>query len=62
LHAGFNNPVVEEKKYSCEKCSKRYKNLNGLKYHKKATHKSVEDVATAPFSLATGMSFSKNLH
>jgi len=59
LHAGFNNPVVEEKKYSCEKCSKRYKNLNGLKYHKKATHKSMEDVATAPFSLATGMSFSK---
>jgi len=59
LHPGFNNPVIEEKKYSCEKCNKRYKNLNGLKYHKKASHKSVEDVAAAPFSLASGMSFSK---
>jgi hypothetical protein len=62
LHSNFNNPVVEEKKYSCEKCTKRYKNLNGLKYHKKATHKSAEDVATAPFSLATGMSFARHLH
>ena len=59
LHPGFNNPVIEEKKYSCEKCSKRYKNLNGLKYHKKASHKSVEDVAASPFSLASGMSFGK---
>lgn len=59
LHPGFNNPVIEEKKYSCEKCNKRYKNLNGLKYHKKASHKSLEDVAAAPFSLASGMSFSK---
>jgi hypothetical protein len=62
MHAGFSNPVAEEKKYSCEKCSKRYKNLNGLKYHKKATHKTAEDVAAAPFSLATGMTFTKNLH
>jgi transcription factor SFP1 len=59
IHSGFNNPVIEEKKYSCEKCSKRYKNLNGLKYHKKASHKSVEDVVSSPFSLASGMSFSK---
>jgi transcription factor SFP1 len=62
MHTGFNNPVVEEKKYSCEKCTKRYKNLNGLKYHKKATHKTAEDVATAPFSLATGMAFTRNFH
>jgi transcription factor SFP1 len=61
VHSSFNNPVVEEKKYSCEKCTKRYKNLNGLKYHKKATHKSAEDVATAPFSLATGMSFARHI-
>jgi transcription factor SFP1 len=61
LHHGFTNPVIEEKKYICEKCKKRYKNLNGLKYHKKATHKSAEDVAAAPLSLATGMTFSKNL-
>jgi transcription factor SFP1 len=59
LHPGFNNPVIEEKKYSCEKCNKRYKNLNGLKYHKKASHKSVEDVAAAPFSLASGLTFTK---
>ena len=62
LHSTFNNPVIEEKKYSCEKCKKRYKNLNGLKYHKKATHKSAEDVAASPFSLASGMSFAKHLH
>jgi len=62
LHRGFTNPVIEEKKYICDKCKKRYKNLNGLKYHKKASHKSAEDVAAAPFSLATGMTFSKNLH
>jgi transcription factor SFP1 len=61
LQSGFNNPVVEEKKYSCEKCTKRYKNLNGLKYHKKATHKSAEDVAASPFSLHTGISFVKQL-
>ena len=61
-HTGFNNPVVEEKKYSCEKCTKRYKNLNGLKYHKKATHKSAEDVASSSFSLAPGMTFTKNYH
>jgi transcription factor SFP1 len=58
LHANFTNPVIEEKRYSCEKCNKRYKNLNGLKYHRKATHKSVEEVAnTSAFSLASGMSF-----
>jgi transcription factor SFP1 len=62
LHSSFNNPVVEEKKYSCEKCSKRYKNLNGLKYHKKATHKTAEDVAASPFSLTTGMAFNKSFH
>jgi transcription factor SFP1 len=62
LHTGFSNPVSEEKKYSCEKCTKRYKNLNGLKYHKKATHKSAEDVAASPFSLHTGMSFANHLH
>jgi len=62
LHHGFTNPVIEEKKYICDKCKKRYKNLNGLKYHKKATHKSAEDVAAAPFSLATGMTFAKNTH
>lgn len=62
LHSSFNNPVVEEKRYSCEKCTKRYKNLNGLKYHKRATHKTAEAVAAAPFSLASGMSFAKHGH
>lgn len=57
--SGFSNPVTEEKRYSCEKCQKRYKNLNGLKYHKKASHKTVEEVANSPASLASGMSFSK---
>jgi transcription factor SFP1 len=60
LHATFSNPVIEEKKYSCEKCTKRYKNLNGLKYHKKATHKSAEDVAAAPVSLTSGLTFSRH--
>jgi transcription factor SFP1 len=59
LHTSFSNPITEEKKYSCEKCTKRYKNLNGLKYHKKATHKSAEDISASPFSLTTGMSFAK---
>ena len=26
--------MEKEKPYKCEKCGKRYKNLNGLKYHK----------------------------
>lgn len=26
--------MEKEKPYSCDTCGKRYKNLNGLKYHK----------------------------
>ena len=34
-----NSPfIADDKKYRCEKCNKRYKNLNGLKYHRKTSH------------------------
>ena len=29
--------MEKEKPYKCETCGKRYKNLNGLKYHKNHT-------------------------
>lgn len=35
------NPVVENKPYKCELCNKRYKNLNGLKYHKAHSHRQI---------------------
>lgn len=35
------NPVVENKPYKCELCNKRYKNLNGLKYHKAHSHQQI---------------------
>lgn len=41
IAAPKGNPVVENKPYKCELCNKRYKNLNGLKYHKVHSHRQI---------------------
>lgn len=46
-------PQIENKPYRCEMCSKRYKNLNGLKYHKAHSHQQIS-MAQAQREVATG--------
>jgi len=46
-------PQLENKPYRCELCSKRYKNLNGLKYHKAHSHQQIS-MAQAQREIATG--------
>ena len=36
--------MEKEKPYKCDSCGKRYKNLNGLKYHKTHSEKCNSDV------------------
>lgn len=40
--------LAEDKKYCCEKCNKRYKNLNGLKYHMRHSHQEPELMVSTP--------------
>lgn len=40
--------MEKEKPYKCDVCSKRYKNLNGLKYHKTHSPPCNPDVKANP--------------
>ena len=40
--------MEKEKPYKCEVCGKRYKNLNGLKYHKSHSPQCNVDIKLAP--------------
>ena len=48
--------MEKEKPYGCEVCGKRYKNLNGLKYHKAHSPPCNPEkrVATGPGNSLTG--------
>ena len=49
--------MEKEKPYKCESCGKRYKNLNGLKYHK-----SHAPSCNPELKLAMGIPEPSNIH
>jgi len=47
--------MEKEKPYRCETCGKRYKNLNGLKYHRQHSPPCNPDLKLSPAAVS-GMS------
>jgi hypothetical protein len=42
IHSNDPDEIKKMKPFWCKKCSKRYKNLNGLKYHGRVEHPELE--------------------
>ncbi len=46
--------MEKEKPYRCDYCGKRYKNLNGLKYHKAHSPPCNPELKLGPMNAGTG--------
>ncbi|BFZ65223.1 Transcriptional regulator of ribosomal bioproteinsis proteins [Saitoella coloradoensis] len=54
LPASLTTHIAVEKPYRCELCCKRYKNLNGLKYHRAHSHLGVAAPGATGAGVAVG--------
>ncbi len=46
--------MEKHKPYRCDDCGKRYKNLNGLKYHKQHSSQCVSEIQTPVVPVKAG--------
>ena len=54
--------MEKEKPYCCDVCGKRYKNLNGLKYHKSHSPPCNPELAANRNSAAGGLMQAQNVN
>lgn len=47
--------MEKHKPYRCDDCGKRYKNLNGLKYHKQHSPQCVSEIQTPVLPVRAGL-------